>query len=759
MAGATQRPPTKGKTNQRPAKGKTGRPTPPHILHAPAMAPRTRQEVYDDYIDGGPATAERGPSKSAKPGPLDDPRAWWQANRVGLTPPLIAAGMLAGSTILFKEHAPLWAPLIGAGVNGWSFLPVWAPRLAKLGERGAKLGEALLKSKRAPSWKRPAVHKYARALTAAGALWCSLAAFHGPDGPLLLWLVAGGLAGAVPWWKHHEVRPPTPGQADDKALLEEWQARWADVRDRLNLKASRAIKAINVAPEDIDEGATGISVELTIQLVPGVQVAGAVKGMRGAIESALRLPTGSVRVETVASDASLVTIRIVTIDAGIVTWEAVAKLAPTSLAGGGKFVLGRSENGGWKRVDPRGHWMIIGGTRSGKSTWLHAFLAQLTGCDDAVILGVDLKGGSVLRRWDGALHRVAITRPQAEKLLTAGNRMIDERAKLPGVSEGDGDQLTTSKDLPAVFIVMDECAEGLGSKNKANRKLTELAESIARRGAAMAIYLVLISQDGSLNSFGTEALRGQLSRRLCFKVTRSGNAQYVLTGYTRLPVTELESGQFLYSDGRDDETPHRGPWMTPDDNTQLPQQIAAANAPNMAPLDAHTVAAGGDLLAELPRTVAEATGQQAAQPTPQTPAPKADPTTDQTPPQEDDDIMSDARKRAREMQNRVNALFEGVTEIPKTLAPATADDIDAELGSAEARMARGLAFDADGISRKALLELVGMSPAWTDQRLKALTEADVIETLGRGVYRAASAEKILEALKRYDARTRELASV
>ena len=774
MAGAKKRPPAKGRTTARktpqPAKGRRERQ--PHILHAPVMRPQTREDVFNRYIDEAGTPTARREFKPPNPG-LSDPRAWWQKNRVALTPFVGAAGMLAGSMILFKEHAPAWAPLAGAAANGWTFLPVWGPHLARLGARAAELGDRAAKVgeyavklseamlKRGPKWTRDKVHKYARALTASGALWCTLTAWHGVDRKMFLWLFAGTLAFGTPWWNHHRVRPLTAEQAETKATEEAWETRWEGIRNRLTLQASRVIEVTNLTPEDLADDATGISVELLIQLVPGVQEAAKVKGMSGAIESALRLPPGSVRIETVKADASQVTIRIVTIAAGIVTWEAVAKLAPASLAGGGKFVLGLSENGTWKSVNPRGHWMVIGGTRSGKSTWLHALLAQITGCPDAVVLGIDLKGGAVLRRWDGALHRVAITRPQAERMLTAVNKMIDERATFDGVSEGDGDQLDPGPDCPAAFIVFDECAEGLGSKEKANRRLTELTESIARRGAAMGIYLVLVSQDGSLYSFGTEALRGQLSRRLCFRVQKRNNAQYVLSGYGRLPVTELEPGQFLYSDGTDDETPCRGPHMTPDDNTQLPQQIAAANAPKMARLDARTAAAGGKLLADLPRTVAEATGQTAGPrdtpPMSETPAPPAG-QIEQAPLQEDDDTMTEARNRAAAMQRQVEALFEGFDEIPTQMVPVTREQIDAELDSAETRMARGLTFDDAGITRKALVELVGMSPAWTDQRLKALANANLVTQPARGKYHAGSADEVREALKRYDPRSRELAS-
>src|SRR5690606_17732874 len=125
----------------------------------------------------------------------------------------------------------------------------------------------------------------------------------------------------------------------------------------------------------------------------------------------------------------------------------------------------------------------------------------------------------------------ATTISEAVTLMESVNRMIDARAASAPVGEGDGDQLVPTRERPAVFIVFDECAEGIGvgrgerSQSEKNR-LTGLVESVARRGAAMNFYLALPGQAGWWETFATEKLGGTLTRRMCFGVAKRDSAQY-----------------------------------------------------------------------------------------------------------------------------------------------------------------------------------------------------------------------------------------
>lgn len=674
----------KRKARQAEKGGAAVRPAPP----TPFMLGQ-QNALYDYYIDGGQAhPAERKPASSS----WFAAAYWWcYRRRVELAPFAAGAGLLTASALLHRADVPAWAPFI-AGVGN---VAVWLPWTNK-------------------KWDREIERRYVRAVAAASGAWASVAAFIGPDFIMLVLLLVGVIVCGAPWWRHKLARPGE--DSGDGQLLAYWQAQWVAVRDRLNLGNSRVVDA---------EGDADY-VQLTVQLVPGVQVAEDVKGMRVKIAGALRLPLAGVRVETVKSDASLVKIFIVKVSpiSAEVRWDDAATMLPTSLRSPSTFVIGRDETGKWKRVDPRGHWMVIGESRSGKSNGLHCLMANITACEDALVFFIDLKGGAVAKRWKDSIDRLADTVEKASRLLRAVNHMIDGRPDVAPVGEGDGDQLDPSREIPAAYIVCDEFAE-------MPPNLKSLIESIARRGAALGFYLVLVAQDGSLESFHTEALRGQLTRRLCYRVAKADNAQYVLAGWSKLAVTDLEDGQFFYHHRTDTETPIRAPFMTPKGRRTLPQQIAAEHAALRPTLDAGTAAAGGELYAD---------GWDA---TPGKAAPRQDTDT----PSKGDTYMDSATRAAAQAEAEAADLFGDITNIPKAVGSFDAQQIAAELASAEGRFAAAFAnASQDGIDRKTLIGFVDMSPSWVDERLTALTERGTLQRLARGRYRSADEADVRVAL-------------
>jgi hypothetical protein len=675
----------------------------PHLL-----GQQGQRGQYDYYIDGAVPQAEYRPPPSSAFTRI----YWWSyRRRVELAPFAVGAGLLVTSAALHHSGAPGWAPFAGVLGN----VAVWLP---------------WTRSK----WDREEERLYVRAVMAAGSVWTSVAAFVGPDAVLLALLAGGVLGGGWFWWRHKLVRPPAEGE-DGGELLAYWQAQWAAVRDRLGLESSRVIEA---------EGDPDYVV-LTVQLVPGVQVAEDVKGMRVKIASALRLPINGVRVETVKADASLVKIAIIKVSpiSAEVPWAEAATMLPTTLASPSTFVLGRDETGKWRRIDPRGHWMIIGESRAGKSNGLHVLMANITACPEAVAVGVDLKGGSVLKRWRDSLARLATTPEQAERLLRGINLMIDARPSFAPVDEGDGDQLDPDVDMPATYIVMDEFAE----ITKKAPHLVPLVESIARRGAALGFYLVCVAQDGSLESFGTEALRGQLTRRLCFRVAKSDNAQYVLANWAKFNVTALADGQFFLHYRDDIETPIRSPYMTPKENRKLPQQLAAEHAALRPDLDAQTAASAGELWAEGWDTAGNgATPSKSA-----TSGPTGRQTAN-TPNGGDTAVPHHTAQAAAEAEA---AEIFGDTPPPKVVERFDAEEIAAEVASAEGRFAAAFTnAPPEGLGRQALLDIAGMSKSWTDERLTALVERGVLLRPSRGRYRPAEGADVLAALKDYAERKR-----
>jgi DNA segregation ATPase FtsK/SpoIIIE-like protein len=652
---------------------------------------------------------------------------WWcRKYRVELAPIGVASVLFVSSAFLFRMQAAGIALLIGCAAS------------------------AAILAKAKTWWNRAVERTYARWVVGLASAWLVLASIWGPAQLAILGLLAAGtIAGMIPWYLHKLPRPK------DNALLLKWQQKWIEVRDRLGLEGSRV-----VAAEGDDDYVT-----LTLQLIPGVQEVSGVKSARLRIAGAWQLATNAIRIEEIKKDASLVKITVRKINplSRIIRWDSSETLLPTSVAK--PFVIGMNEEGNWKRVDGRGHMMIVGTTRAGKSNELHAVLGNLAKTDDSIAFFIDLKGGSVGGRWKEAIDWFATDIDEAERMLVAVNNMIDERPKFTPVGEGDGDQLLFSPELPAVYIIVDECAEVIGESARytsSGTTLTRLTESIARRGAAMGFYLVLSGQDGSLETYGTEKLRGQLSKRLCFRVTKPDNAQYVLRDTTNLDVCGLDDGQFFYHERSDDPTPIRGHHMTPADNPTLPQQIATRWAKSRPGLDPQTAAAGGEDYAtrasRLPLKYRPA-NTPAEQPEPiattpeRSPAPMAYAEDDQSP------AAMAARIEAESGLHDANVIpITAETMAMLRSRPGFDAEAHAAIASAEDRMAMAFTNAIGGIDRKSLIDFVGMSSSWVDERTKALKEAGAVTQAGHGRYQAVPGADIRQALDAYAERKRSVHS-
>jgi len=653
---------------------------------------------------------------------------WWcHRNRVELAPPATAGLLFTTAATMYKTHNPAIGVLIGAATTGLTW---WVA--------GKK-------------WDREEERLFARIVATAASLWLIAACIVGPVNPVVFWaLVLGTIAGAVPWYKHKLVRPH-----EKNALLEEWAARWVEIRDRLGLPGSRIVEATG------DENYA----ELTLQLVKGVQTFADVQPLEERIAGALDLPKKAIKVRDMrkvnASRVTLVYSKVSVIDE-IVRWADLAPMVANTVMK--PVTLGRSESGGWKQVSPLGHWMIIGQTRAGKSTEVHNLMAHLTSAEDAVIFFIDLKGGSVAGRWAECIDWPATTITEAVTLMESVNRMIDARAATADVGSGDGDQLIPTPERPAVFIVFDECAEGIGVSNggrsqSEKTRLTGLVESVARRGAAMNFYLVLSGQDGSLETFGTEKLRGNLTKRMCFRVSKSDSAQYVLDGYSKLPVKELEDGQFFYHERTDDPVPVRGPWMTHPDDPMLPQQIARKNAARRPALDAATAQGGGDAYANrwdrAPDRFRRARGiDTAPAPAPvavSVPQGKEDPMTQQHDP-------SGAYERAVAVEAEAGigtapvVSFEDLKRARETGRLNLADDLDRVTDLFCQLVANA---PLDGIKAQVLYESLGVSRTWSNDRLTLLKSRGLVERVSYGYWRAADGVSAADLRASLDAWTTE----
>ncbi|MEC3996769.1 FtsK/SpoIIIE domain-containing protein [Actinacidiphila sp. DG2A-62] len=199
-------------------------------------------------------------------------------------------------------------------------------------------------------------------------------------------------------------------------------------------------------------------------------------------------------------------------------------------------VVGRTEDGGPWVMDFRmvPHWLVVGATRSGKSTLIASLVFALAP-QAVALVGVDCKGGMELSLFEPRLSALARDRREAAALLRALVDEIEVRmdtCRAVGARSiwelGDG-----VRPVPLVVLV-DEVAElYLSDGSREDKQLSSACSTAMLRlgqlGAALGLHLVVAGQRvGSELGPGVTALRAQLGGRICHRVNDEQTALMVL---------------------------------------------------------------------------------------------------------------------------------------------------------------------------------------------------------------------------------------
>jgi hypothetical protein len=157
-----------------------------------------------------------------------------------------------------------------------------------------------------------------------------------------------------------------------------------------------------------------------------------------------------------------------------------------------------------------------------RSGGLNVLMGNLTACVDVVIWAIDLKRGMELGPWSACIDRLATTAAEARALLADAVSILEARAEfLAAVGQRVWEPLP---DMPALMIIVDEYAELVESAPDA----TGDADSISRRGRAVAVTLVAATQRPTQKAMGQGPLRSQMDVRICFRVRERKDVDLVL---------------------------------------------------------------------------------------------------------------------------------------------------------------------------------------------------------------------------------------
>ncbi|UXY32585.1 FtsK/SpoIIIE domain-containing protein [Streptomyces sp. HUAS TT20] len=212
-------------------------------------------------------------------------------------------------------------------------------------------------------------------------------------------------------------------------------------------------------------------------------------------------------------------------------------------------LIGVLESGGaWVmhlRLVP--HWLIVGATRSGKSTLLARLITQLA-TQRVALVGIDCKGGMELGLFTGRLSALATCRREAVAVLSAlVADMQDRMAACRSAGVRSIWELPDKLRPVPVVVIVDEIAElylsdGTREGKAEAEQCSTLLLRLAQLGAALGIHLVVAGQRvGSDLGPGVTALRAQLGGRICHRVNDPGTAEMTLGDLNKDAVAVAQS--------------------------------------------------------------------------------------------------------------------------------------------------------------------------------------------------------------------------
>ncbi|GES23032.1 hypothetical protein Aple_059310 [Acrocarpospora pleiomorpha] len=470
-------------------------------------------------------------------------RALWRY-RSELAPFLTTASMVGTAVLLHDSAADHWPAVLSvtaAAVGAVVVLRRWLD---------LRLIEAV----------------YAAAVLALVGGWTSAATVIGPfTPPLPMALAVGGVVAAVPWWAHRRRRA--------RVRVERKLAAWPDIAHAVGLAGSRVQSAL------VDLW----GYRVRVALARGQTVEDAVAKIP-ALESALGARRGAARIQPVPERADRMELRVIETDPHA---DAIGWTGPSITSITEPVTLGLFEDATPVRVSLlRRHALVGGVAGAGKSGAINVILGELTACPDVIIWGIDLKRGMELLPWASCLDRLATTPQEAESLLRDAIAILEARAD---ALAGDGLRVwEPNPDAPALIILIDEYAELVDEAPEAVRH----ADSIARRGRAVAVTLVAATQRPSQKAMGHGAVRSQMDVRLSFRVREQRDVDLIL-GQGMLKSgwhshTLNAPGKFLLS-APEHDIPRRARTYLIDDHQV--QRTASTHAPHRPLLDSISASA------------------------------------------------------------------------------------------------------------------------------------------------------------------------
>jgi S-DNA-T family DNA segregation ATPase FtsK/SpoIIIE len=497
---------------------------------------------------------------------------WAYRHRSAFAPLWVALAAFIAAGAAHGHHARWWIPV--AAATALTTIVLALPlSVIRRHSAGRLIASALTRLWEKCGIDRPVERGYAATVTATAGGWLATAIANGPAvKPLPVTALIATVVLAVPWWSHRRRRA--------KVRVEHTISGWPEVADNIGLPGSRIASVV------VD--AWGWTARVILR--KGTTVAHAIARIPD-IESGLELRPGSVRIFPDGTHANRLVMRVVETEplATPVPWPGPSIRSVTRPA-----EIGISEDGRAVRILLLRRNVLIGGIAgSGKSGVLNVIIAILAACRDVRLWGVDLKGGMELGPWESCFERIATTPEDANDLFRDAVAELNKRAA--SMAATGKRTWEPTPDNPALVIVTDEHAE-------LPEESHDCADSIARRGRAVAVNLIAATQRPTLVAMGRNtAVRSQMDIRICLRVREPRDADLILgqgslnSGWHAHKLTQ--PGEFLIS-SPEHGTPERNRAYLIDDerrdqhaarygHREPPPSAPVADAPWTAPEPPH----------------------------------------------------------------------------------------------------------------------------------------------------------------------------
>jgi S-DNA-T family DNA segregation ATPase FtsK/SpoIIIE len=423
---------------------------------------------------------------------------WAYRHRSAFWPFVITIAAFATAANLHTHHARYW--IIVAVLTFQVTVTLAIPHRLVWTKPAGRITTGLISRLwRVCGIERPEERIYAATVVAMTGGWLAAAIANGPTAKPLpkIALIATVILG-IPWWAHRRRRA--------KVRAEHTIQRWPGIAENVGLPGSRIASIVVdvwgwTARVILRKGTTA---DEAINKLPS-------------IESGLGLRPGSARAIPDPDKANRFTLRVIETDphASPIPWP-----GPTVTSITQAIELGLLEDGQPVKVLLLRRNALVGGIiDSGKSGILNVILGNLAACHDVVIWGIDLKGGMELGPWESCLERLATTPREAHELFQGAIRELNDRARRKA---REGKRLwEPTPDEPALIVVVDEYAE-------LPDEAQDYADSIARRGRAVAVNLVAATQRPTQKVMGSNTVRSQMDVRVCLRVRERRDVDLIL---------------------------------------------------------------------------------------------------------------------------------------------------------------------------------------------------------------------------------------